>query len=574
MRPRRFPRLRLRPRPLAVGLSLAGAGVYLASDATSPATPRTPTPLHEPPLSDLLRTYAVYTLTSLPSLVDAAPRILDALLASPLPGVSELTRAVVRATFFKQFVGGETAAACTPLLARMRQEGVGALFAYSVEVGEPRGVEDTSLSGEGQMPAYKRAVEEMIRSIDVAGDFEDGLPGSVEGGGTGRRTWVAVKMTALLPSAASLARLSAWIVQQRTLELPFPGTPSAHDLDVFYPTTGARDAPLTPADIIALRALHADLVRICETAERRGVRIIVDAEYTWYQPAVDALTHSLMRKFNALPKAATLPGTTAGHVQPLVYATYQAYLRRTPLHLAHSLADAQANGYALGVKLVRGAYHPHEIAAHPSSSYTAHAQSISPDTLPPVWLTKAETDACYHACLRLLVWAVAEDVWRARGTTVNQTYADTSIDSSKAVTGVGIGVLFGTHNWANCRHVLEEMVAAGLASKESGSGVADTTVVRIPNNVAERVCMGQLYGMSDALTASLVNRTRCDAPFVIKYIPYGALEEVMPYLARRAIENKSVLFGGAAAEDDNGAPAERRRAGQEIRRRMRAWIGL
>jgi proline dehydrogenase len=51
-------------------------------------------------------------------------------------------------------------------------------------------------------------------------------------------------------------------------------------------------------------------------------------------------------------------------VRPLVYVTDQAYLRRMPARLAHSLALARARGYAPGVKIVRGAYHPHELTAH------------------------------------------------------------------------------------------------------------------------------------------------------------------------------------------------------------------
>ena len=87
--------------------------------------------------------------------------------------------------------------------------------------------------------------------------------------------------------------------------------------------------------------------------------------------------------------------------------------------------------------------------------------------------------------------------------------------------------------------------------------------------------------MTAVLTDYLADRVRASSPFVIKYIPYGRLSEVraelhtrnfvlwnvavpytgvlqvMPYLSRRAIENKSVLGNGAAAE-------ERRRAAAEI----------
>ena len=189
------------------------------------------------------------------------------------------------------------------------------------------------------------------------------------------------------------------------------------------------------------------------------------------------------------------------------------------------------------MKLVRGAYHPHELAAHPStgksshsddpSVASAHSLSISPDTEPPVWMDKADTDERYNACVRVLVAAVRDDVQRGAGRTP------------------AIGVLFGTHNWVSARLIPEELVRQGLAHVE-----ADGTIV-IGDEVAERVTMGQLYGksvfyyrqfagltptcagMMAALTNDLVDRVRSSSPFVIKYIPYGALSEVRVYICGR-----------------------------------------
>lgn len=201
---------------------------------------------------------------------------------------------------------------------------------------------------------------------------------------------------------------------------------------------------------------------------------------------------------------------------------------RTPAQLAHDIAAARAGGFALGVKLVRGAYHPHEIAAHlsvtspevstpapaPSSEVTKKSKtktkdrvtlSISPEPVPPVWLVKEDSDACYNACVAMLVGAVAQDL-RARRTQQP-----------------GVGVLFGTHNWRSCDVVLDELVRAGLATRDAvpllhgGDGESKVKeVVAIPDEVCERVTMGQLYGMSDALTESIVERTRTSTPFVIK----------------------------------------------------------
>lgn len=89
---------------------------------------------------------------------------------------------------------------------------------------------------------------------------------------------------------------------------------------------------LTMEDIASLRELYADLTRICTQAQNRGVKVIVDAEYSWYQPAIDALTLALTREFNKLPSKKT-PQTSK--VQPLVYGTYQAYLQRSVKPSSH-----------------------------------------------------------------------------------------------------------------------------------------------------------------------------------------------------------------------------------------------
>jgi len=189
------------------------------------------------------------------------------------------------------------------------------------------------------------------------------------------------------------------------------------------------------------------------------------------------------------------------------------------------MKDAEADGYSLGVKLVRGAYHHLEVQADPS-----------PETC-PVWMSKPETDACYDSCAAVLVGAVRQDIER-RGPSVPR-----------------VGVLFGTHNRTSCMKVLDGLVREGIARREG-----DKTIICAP--AAERCVIGQLYGMSDALTDELVAQVVSPSPCIIKYVPYGPLLAVMPYLARRAVENKSVLSG------EVGAAAERRRVGAEIRKRL------
>ncbi|KAI0761175.1 FAD-linked oxidoreductase-like protein [Trametes elegans] len=530
------------------GTTTTAPGASSANEQERGARSRAPAPL-----SELARTYVVFAFCSVPLLVERAPAILAALTA--VPGLRELTEAVVRATFFSQFVGGDTAEDALPLIEGLRAQNTGCLFAYSVEVDEAEAAGHAKGKDGGALDVvapHKQVVFDALHCVDVAADFEDRHTMGV----SGRRTWVAIKLSAMVSNAETLRRFSEHLIKTRPQTSPpvaFPGCPLPSDLDVL--STSGKTDQLTDADVAALRELREDLAVICTRAKARNVRLIFDAEYSWYEPAIDAFTLDMMRRFNKLPqKSRSWFDSTPKHadgVQPLVYATYQAYLRRTPEHLAQSIADARKEGYSLGVKLVRGAYHPHELVAHPATTATADASlaspttstslSISPEPVPPVWTEKADTDERYNACVRALIALVREDVEK-RG-------------KGEAPT---IGVLFGTHNWASAGLILDELVRQGLAAAmEPVPGGGGAARISVGEAVAERVTMGQLYGMTAALTTHLVDRVRSPSPFVIKYIPYGRLSEVMPYLGRRAIENKSVLGNGAAEE-------ERRRAAAEI----------
>ncbi|EGO19430.1 hypothetical protein SERLADRAFT_352554 [Serpula lacrymans var. lacrymans S7.9] len=534
---RRVTRLGLASGAVLGASLLLGGQVYAEAPPSDPDSDaqRQPTPL-----TSLLRSYAVYSMCSIPMLVDWSPTILSTLMS--IPGINLITEAIVRATFFSQFVGGDTAHQAVPLVEQLRAENKGTLFAYSVEVDEKEAAGKSQHRSKNHQPVHKRIVQEMIRSIEVAAEFEDKF---TQGSGADRRTWVAVKLTALLPDAQALINMSSHIVNMRPATSPpvaFPGTTLSSDMDILRQSSIPAGSPVTQENVIELRDLHSDLVKICTRAQERGVKIIIDAEHRYVLPAIDAITQALMEQFNKLAQ----DSSKSDSIQPLIYNTYQAYLRRTPEHLKESLRRAKAGNYSLGVKLVRGAYHPHETHAHASKAASAKSLSISPDPHPPVWSTKAETDNCYNSCAELLIDRIKDDM--------------TSQSRGKTPSSPALGVLFGTHNWDSCNRILEALVSRGLAEKEKRNGESDE-IVRIGTNVTERVTLGQLYGMSDALTNYLVDKTRSSAPFVIKYVPYGALVEVMPYLSRRAIENKSVLGDGGAAD-------ERRRAGAEIRKRL------
>ena len=162
----------------------------------------------------------------------------------------------------------------------------------------------------------------------------------------------------------------------------------------------------------------------------------------------------------------------------IVWNTYQLYRhdRLDALKQAHDHA-AEA-GYYVGAKLVRGAYMEKEARV---AKQRGQSTPINP--------TKQATDDLYDESLR---------------------YCLDHVDR--------ISFCAGTHNEASSLHLTQLMQQAGLAPGDP------------------RVWFAQLYGMSDNLTYNLANGGYNTA----KYLPYGPVAAVMPYLLRRADENTAI----------------------------------
>lgn len=149
------------------------------------------------------------------------------------------------------------------------------------------------------------------------------------------------------------------------------------------------------------------------------------------------------------------------------------------MNMAH--AHAEANNYAIGVKLVRGAYHGQE-----STRWVAQGNA-GPT---PVWETKPQTDDCFNASLDWTLDQIKKDV-----------------DSIKAgvVQAPKVGVLFGTHNVDSCSRVTAGLVNRGLATVDDGSEDPEHEgLVRVNEEAKKRVMIGQLYGSSSILPFLLI----------------------------------------------------------------------
>ena len=162
----------------------------------------------------------------------------------------------------------------------------------------------------------------------------------------------------------------------------------------------------------------------------------------------------------------------------IVYNTIQMYRHDRLAYLSEMIEAARAAGVHYGVKLVRGAYMEKERERAAQKGYPS---PIQPD--------KEATDRDFDRALELLV---------------------TNMDC--------IAFCAGTHN---------EKSSAHLASLIEEHKLEKTDT---------RIYFAQLLGMSDHISFNLSNASYN----VAKYVPYGPVREVMPYLLRRADENTSV----------------------------------
>jgi proline dehydrogenase len=226
----------------------------------------------------------------------------------------------------------------------------------------------------------------------------------------------------------------------------------------------AAKIELTAAESAEFEKVRRRCEMICSAAFDKNVPIMVDAEETWIQNTIDELAMDMMRLFN--------------QKNCIVYNTYQLYRHDKLADLKADHLIAKAQGFILGVKMVRGAYMEKERKRAEELGY-----------LSPIQPDKAATDRDYNESLNYGIENLAE-----------------------------IALVCGTHNEESCQ------ILAQLLNRHQ------------IEHSHPHVYFAQLLGMSDNLSFNL-----SDAGYnVAKYVPYGPIKAVMPYLFRRAQENTSI----------------------------------
>jgi proline dehydrogenase len=333
------------------------------------------------------------------------------------------TKTIIRNTIFQQFVGGETLQETAPVAQKLAQHNVEVILDYGVEGGEDNEQE------------FNHAANEFIKVINYAAT-QPNIP------------FMSIKVTGF----ARFSLLEKIDAEMQKAE----GTLMKRYLQV--------TEQLNIDEKIEWHNVRTRLLRICESGAQKNIGVLVDAEETWIQDPVDALTILMMDTFNKN--------------KAIVFNTMQLYRHDRLAFLKECHSATLERGFILGAKLVRGAYMEKERKRAAELNYPS-----------PIQPNKESTDKDYNEAVEFCITHLSR-----------------------------ISTIVASHN------EYSNLLATQLLQK---------------NNLSlkdKHIHFSQLYGMSDNITFNLA-QAGCS---VSKYLPFGPIKDVIPYLMRRAQENSSV----------------------------------
>jgi proline dehydrogenase len=348
----------------------------------------------------LRKAYWLFRLVASKSLVGLGKKASNLAIKLGLP-----IRTVVKQTVYDQFVGGETIEECESIIEKMHQYGVYSLLDYSIEGKETEADFD---------------------------DTKDKIVKTVKFGAAHEAVPFAVFKVTGIAAFSLLEKVSA-------------------------------GKALSEFESRAWTRVKRRVEEICYTANEFGIKVLIDAEETWIQPAIDDLTHEMMERFNK--------------EHSVVYNTLQMYRTDRVDYLKDAYKVAREKDYHLGVKLVRGAYMEKERERAKAMGYPS-----------PIQPTKEASDKSFDEGVRFVLDHIEY-----------------------------MSLVAGTHNEESSRMLAELMIEKGLPRDD------------------RRIWFSQLYGMSDNLSFNLAKA----GYRVVKYLPFGPVNETLPYLIRRAEENSA-----------------------------------
>ncbi|ODM98246.1 Proline dehydrogenase 1, mitochondrial [Orchesella cincta] len=470
---------------------------------------------------EILRAFIVFRLCSVDYLVENNQRLMK--FGQQVFG-KKLFEKIMESTFYGHFVAGADQVSIQPNIQRLREFGVKAILDYSYHAHEE--FADRRKKAVARTYFYMNEAQ-CERNMDIFLQSIEAVSGATKGTG-----FAAIKVTALgrpqllMQLSEAIARVHRYVgavtgkrghvVEQqarpedlkRRLDraakldptvqswldnmtydssglihiLPWKGLVEAQKglgetLKVADLSTGKMQhlvPALTQQEEEMFKNMMRRLHTIFKVATKLDVRVMVDAEQTYFQPAISRITMEMMRKYNT--------------EKAIVFNTYQCYLRKAFSYLTADLEQADRQNFHFGAKLVRGAYMEQE---RQRAAGLGYEDPINPDF--------NATSDMYHKCMEegMRRIKIMKETGRPRN----------------------VSLMAATHNEDTVRHVIKKM-------KEYGIKRSDRVI-----------CFGQLYGMCDQISFPLGQ----SGYSVYKYVPYGPVSEVLPYLSRRAQENRGLI---------------------------------
>ena len=497
---------------------------------------------------ELLRAIVIFYTCRIPFIVEYSETLLD--LSTRIVG-RRITDALLKVTFFRHFCAGEDTADMKPVVDRLLANGVGPILDYAAEADVVVGHDpvlysssedgtDDSVAITTRLPfnqparVYDYTTEEecdrhvdvflscirSVREITNDNDDDDGKGGIKAG-------FAAIKVTAL-GNPALLERMSTVITEARKLFSKFDSDNNGrisrdefmqcHDAstrtEIFNyllqvdPYCSNNDADeeidyisfsklFTPYTIgkftsstckefgplaLATPSDH-EVALLIRTSERLNTLAKEAAQYGT-RLLIDAEHQKYQPAIdNLVLELQRKYNDKAGTDKPVIFNTYQCYLKDSKERAMTDLTRSERYNFHFAAKLVRGAYMIHE---------RERATMLNIDD--PIHDTANATHCTYDEVVELLL-------------------------RYRANNGPGLEIMVASHNEQSIRNATALMNELGLAPDD------------------DCVHFAQLLGMSDHLTYTLGNAGYS----AFKYLPYGKVREVVPYLIRRAQENGDVL---------------------------------
>jgi len=367
--------------------------------------------------SELERAFFLFKMIQNQPMVRIGTAVTNFALKAHLP-----VEGLIRATVFDHFCGGTNEEDCLPTIDKLYTKGVSSVLDYSVE-------------GKEEESEFDETVTKILKVINFGKENK------------------AIPFAVFKPTGFGRFAIFQKVTEKITL---------------------------TAIEEAEWQRVIVRFNTVCKAAFKNNVPLLIDAEESWMQGAVDHLIEEMMESYNK--------------EKAIVFNTLQMY-RHDRLDYLKGLAErAREKGFHIGMKVVRGAYMEKERDRAQEKGYES-----------PICSDKQATDINYDAAI---VYMMEHP---------------------------NMGLFAGTHN-EESTYLVMDLAKKHQIKKED-----------------KRLWFGQLYGMSDNISFNL-----SEAGYnVAKYLPFGPVRDVMPYLIRRAEENTSVA--GQTSRELNLISTERKR---------------